>query len=61
MSMDARLREHLFQRPEVRSAERALKEAVQKAATCTSMQAVYALRDHYRDLAEPRHRVTKWP
>jgi hypothetical protein len=61
MSMDSRLRDELFKRPDIRSAERALKDAIQRAASCTSMQATYVLRDHYRDLSEPRHRVTKWP
>lgn len=53
--------DQLFERPTVAKAEAALRRAVMAEAQCGAMRAVYAIRDRYKDLSEPRHPVTKWP
>lgn len=53
--------DQLFERPSVARAEAALRRAVMAEAGWSAMRAVYAIRDRYKDLAEPRHPVTKWP
>lgn len=58
--MDSRIRDRLFEHPDIAKADAALREAVRKAAGCTQTGATYLLRDHYRELAEPRHAVTRW-
>ena len=57
---DLHIIERLFARPDIAEAEERLRRLVAVAAQTSCIGATQLLRDHYRDVADPRHPVTRW-